>query len=122
MRGESSEEEEESRSKIAKMDNLQASMNKVLNELTGMKATVATKDDMRRVSGRLDVLENTQQSMAVSQIEIKKRIEALEKGKPPTTSNQRNSSYMSTRTKLYATTWTRGVPYASARSNPTCPT
>ena len=87
------EEEEESRSKVAKMDNLQASMNKVLNELTGMKATVATKDDMKRVSGRLDMLENTQQSMAVSQIEIKKRIEALEKGKPPPNTPQSSRDF-----------------------------
>ena len=77
------DEEEESRRKIAKMDNLQTSMNRVLDKLTSMKSTVATKEDVKKISGRFDSLENSQQSMSVTQMDIKRRLEALEKGDRP---------------------------------------
>ena len=102
------------------MDNLQESINKVLNEVAGIKATVASKEDVQKIAGRLDKLEHNQQCMSVSQTDIKRRIDALEKekvrlGPHPRPLREQNSSknqdkFIEARRSLYLSPVIPNVP------------
>ena len=74
--------EEDPESKRSKMEE---KLDVLLREMKAIKETVATKEDMTAINGRLGKVENQQLSMSVTMADTQKRLERLERGRPPST-------------------------------------
>ena len=74
------EEDDEQQPKKSKMEE---KLDVLLREMQSIKQTVATKEDMNQIKSRLDKVENQQSSMSVSITDTQRRLDRLERGKPP---------------------------------------
>ena len=74
---------EEDNDQQPKKSKMEEKLDVLLREMQSIKQTVATKEDMNQIKGRLERVENQQASMSVSITDTQRRLDKLERGRPP---------------------------------------